>query len=100
MARANICTAPLVASYSTSFGVPRTAEIDEVHTIDPLPAASIIGRTARVIRYMDFTFTSNRKSQSSSLVSRKGLMTMVPAWLNSTFTSPRLLRTVATAAFT
>ena len=39
----------------------------------------IPGNTARVIRNIDFTFTAWSQSHSSSVVSRKGLMTMVPA---------------------
>ncbi len=41
---ANISTVPLVVSWSTSIGVLATAEIDEVQTIDPPPAAIAMAR--------------------------------------------------------
>ena len=58
------------------------------------------GSTALVIRNIDFTFTSCSQSHSSSVVSRKGLITIVPAWLNRTFTGPQAASTEATAALT
>ncbi len=55
------------------------AEIDDVHTIDPPPAAIIPGSTALVTRNMLVTLTAISHSQSASVVSRKGLMMMEPA---------------------
>lgn len=53
MARANLWTAPLVVSCSTSIGVAATAGIDEVYRMDPPPAAIMPGSTALVIRNID-----------------------------------------------
>ena len=55
------------------------AEIDDVQTIDPPPAAIIPGSTALVTRNMLVTLTAISHSQSASVVSRKGLMMMEPA---------------------
>ena len=81
-------------------GVAATAEIDEVHTMRPPPAASMPGRTARVIMNMERTFTSMSASYSLSVVSRNGLTTMVPAWLNKTVGAPNVALACATAAST
>ncbi len=100
MARANWWTAPLVTSYSTSAGVAATAEIDDVHTIDPPPASSMPGSTAWVMTNMERTLTSMRKSYSSWVVSRNGFTTSVPAWLNSSVGTPSASVPCATAART
>jgi hypothetical protein len=60
-------------------GVAATAEIDEVQTIAPPPAAIIPGSTALVTRNMLVTLTAISHSQSASVVSRNGLMMMEPA---------------------
>ncbi|MNE03594.1 hypothetical protein D3C80_961010 [compost metagenome] len=100
IARANIWVAPLLVQYSTSIGVPTTAEMDEVQTILPPPAASMPGNTAPVTRNMLFTFTAMIRSHSSSLVSRKGMADRMPAWFISTVMWPNASSTAATAAFT
>ena len=92
--------APLLVQYSTSMGVPTTAEIDEVQTMLPPPAASMPGRTALVTRNMLFTLTAMIRSHSSSLVSRKGLAQRIPAWFISTVIAPKACSTAATALAT
>src|SRR5512146_362453 len=77
--RANIWQAPFDVLETTSLGVAAMAEIDEVQTIDPPPAAIIPGSTALVMRNMLVTLTAISHSQSASVVSRKGLMTIEPA---------------------
>ncbi|MNR13213.1 hypothetical protein D3C85_1296080 [compost metagenome] len=72
MARANMWQAPLVVQYRTSMGVPTTPEIDEVQITLPPPASIIFGSTARVTRNMLLTLMFISRSQSLSLVSRKG----------------------------
>ena len=47
--------------------------------LPPLPI--IEGKTARVIRNIDFTFTLIIQSHSDSVVSRNGFIITVPAWL-------------------
>ncbi len=68
--------------------------------MEPPPAAIICGNTAFVVRNMPLTLMSCSQSHSSSVVSRKGLMTMVPAWLNSTVIGPKAALTAATPAST
>ena len=49
---------------------------------------------------MLLTLMSVSLSHSSSVVSRNGLMTMEPAWLNSTVMGPSFALTSSTALFT
>ena len=81
--------APLVVQYSTSMGVPTTAEIEEVQITLPPPEASMPGSTALVTRNMLLTLTLISRSQSASLVSRKGPAAMMPAWFISTVIAPK-----------
>lgn len=81
-------------------GVAATAEMDDVHTMEPPPASSIWGMTARDMRNMLRTLIPIRRSQSLTEVSRKGLMTIVPAWLKSTSMLPSDSATFETAVCT
>ena len=71
-----------------------------MQTIDPPPAAIIPGSTARVIRNIERTLTACSQSHSATVVSRNGLMTMVPAWLKSTRAGPNSSSTARTASCT
>jgi hypothetical protein len=50
-----------------------------VQTIEPPPAAIMPGRTALVIRNIERTLMAIKRSHSSSVVSRNGFTTSVPA---------------------
>ena len=67
-----ICTSSISA-------VAAMAEIEEVQTIEPPPAAIMPGSTALVIRNMLVTLTAISQSHSARVVSRKGLMMIEPA---------------------
>ena len=60
-------------------GAAVLAEIEEVLITMPLPASIMLGRTALLIRNMLLTLMAISRSQSASVVSRKGLTMSVPA---------------------
>src|SRR5579885_729386 len=58
-------------------------------TTRPQPRASMSGRTARVQRKADNTFTSNMRASNASLVFRKGALSAMPALFTRTETGKR-----------
>src|SRR6266699_1786594 len=72
-------TAPLVAMYAASPGLPRNPAVDEIFTMEPSPARRIAGMACLVPRNTPFALTAMRCSHSASLVSSRRFQSTIPA---------------------
>src|SRR5579875_4147656 len=78
-------TAALVVPYTKRFGTPRTLETtDETLMIEPPPAATMPGSSARVRRYIDPTLSCQACVHCASVQSRIVPACTMPAQLKST----------------
>src|SRR4029453_13028196 len=93
-------TPPLLAQYAAVAGSATSPEVELISTIDPLPAATIDGRTARAHRKLPVRFTAIVRCQSATEVSVAVPDTRTPALVNRMSIPPCAARTALTSAST
>src|SRR5690348_7017780 len=92
-------TADFDAAYAPMFADARKAAYAATLTMNPCPAASIAGTTARAMSSTVLTFKSNRNRHASSLVSCTAATRKPPARLHSTSMRPNRASAASTTAF-